>query len=266
MAEVEGYITRKSMVYKTGVEYGDYTANYVLGCAHGCRFPCYAYLQKRRFGQISSYEQWCKPFLVSNTLELLHHEIPKLASRIRSVHLCFATDPFMYGYPEVEAMSLDVVRLLNNYGLSCTTLTKGILPETLSDCSRNNAYGITLVSLSEEFRAKMEPGTAPYVWRVDALKRLHDHGCRTWVSMEPYPTPNLIEQNLEEILDAVGFVDRIIFGRTNYSTAVSHYPGYREFYNRAAQQVELYCAAHGIDCYIKKGTVTVRDASERANK
>ena len=29
MPEVEGYIQRKSMLYKTGVEYGDYTINFV---------------------------------------------------------------------------------------------------------------------------------------------------------------------------------------------------------------------------------------------
>ena len=36
-------ITRKSMLYKTGVEYGDYTINHVLGCSHGCKYPCYAF-------------------------------------------------------------------------------------------------------------------------------------------------------------------------------------------------------------------------------
>ena len=29
MPKVEGYIQRKSMLYKTGVEYGDYTINFV---------------------------------------------------------------------------------------------------------------------------------------------------------------------------------------------------------------------------------------------
>ena len=34
MPQVEGYIQRKSMLYKTGVEYGDYTLNFVQGwCA-----------------------------------------------------------------------------------------------------------------------------------------------------------------------------------------------------------------------------------------
>ena len=31
-------ITRKSLLYRTNVEYGDYTINHVLGCAHGCLF------------------------------------------------------------------------------------------------------------------------------------------------------------------------------------------------------------------------------------
>ena len=66
MKRVAGYIQRKSMLYETGVEYGDYTMNHVLGCAHGCKFPCYAFLQKKRFGQIHTYEQWLQPYLVCN--------------------------------------------------------------------------------------------------------------------------------------------------------------------------------------------------------
>ena len=48
MKKVAGSIQRKTMLYETGVEYGNYTMNHVLGCAHGCKFPCYAYLQKKR--------------------------------------------------------------------------------------------------------------------------------------------------------------------------------------------------------------------------
>ena len=59
------------------------------------------------------------------------------------------------------------------------------------------------------------------------LKALSETGCRTWVSMEPYPTPNLIEQELQNLLEAVSFTDRIIFGRTNYCTEVTKsYPQY----------------------------------------
>lgn len=78
-------ITRKSMLYKTGVEYGDYTMNHVHGCAHGCKYPCYAFLMKKRFGQVNDYESWLEPVLVSNTLELLDKEIPRLRDKIQSV-------------------------------------------------------------------------------------------------------------------------------------------------------------------------------------
>ena len=113
-------ITRKSMLYKTGVEYGDYTMNHVLGCSHGCLYPCYAFLMAKRFGKVGNYEQWCTPKLVSNTLELLDREIPRLKSKIESVQLCFTTDPFMYGYDEVCKMSLAAIKKLNAAGIRCT--------------------------------------------------------------------------------------------------------------------------------------------------
>ena len=97
-------IKRKSMLYQTGVEYGDYTMNHVQGCAHGCKYPCYAFLMKKRFGQIKDYESWLEPVLVSNTLELLDKEIPRLRDRIQSVQLCFTTDPFMEGYRQSDSV------------------------------------------------------------------------------------------------------------------------------------------------------------------
>lgn len=249
-------ITRKTMLYQTGVEYGDYTMNHVQGCAHGCKFPCYAFLMKKRFGQIKDYEEWLEPCLVSNTLELLDREIPRLRNKIQSVQLCFTTDPFMNGYPEVSAMSIAAIRRLNNAGIRCTTLTKGILPLELAQLSPENEHGITLISLDESYREKMEPGAAPYADRLAALRALHDAGCRTWVSIEPYPTPNLIEQDLQDILDAVNFVDKIIFGRTNYCKEVNAYKQHKAFYNKLAVQVTEFCEQNGIQYHIKEKTIT----------
>ena len=249
-------ITRKTMLYQTGVEYGDYTMNHVQGCAHGCKFPCYAFLMKKRFGQIKDYEEWLEPCLVSNTLELLDREIPRLRDKIQSVQLCFTTDPFMNGYPEVGAMSIAAIRKLNNAGIRCTTLTKGILPLELAQLSPENEHGITLISLDESYREKMEPGASPYADRLAALRALHDAGCRTWVSIEPYPTPNLIEQDLQNILDAVNFVDKIIFGRTNYCKEVNAYKQHKAFYNKLAVQVTEFCEQNGILYHIKEKTIT----------
>ena len=249
-------ITRKSMLYKTEVEYGDYTMNHVLGCSHGCKYPCYAFMMAKRFGKVDSYEDWLEPRLVSNTLEILDREIPKLKEKIKSVQLCFTTDPFMYGYDEIAAMSLAAIKKLNDAGIKCCILTKGILPIELAGCSKENEYGITLISLDEKYRERMEPGAAPYKLRIKALEDLHNNGCRTWVSMEPYPTPNIITQNLSDILNSMKFVDKIIFGRTNYNRDISSYTGHKIFYNECATQVVQFCKNQGILYHIKDGTIT----------
>lgn len=248
-------ITRKTMLYKTGVEYGDYTMNHVFGCAHGCTFPCYAFNMAKRFGNVRSYNDWIKPKLVSNTLELLEYEIPKYKNKIKSVHLCFSTDPFMVGYPEVSKMSLDAIKLLNDNGIKCTVLTKAILPKKLCNLSKKNEYGITLVSLNENFRKKYEPHTSKYKDRINSLKYLHDNGCYTWVSIEPYPTPNINDQDIVEILKSVKFVDKIIFGRLHYNKKVTEYSDYQEYYNCQAKIVKTFCKKNKIKCHIKKGTI-----------
>ena len=254
--KIKEKIKRSSLLYKTGVEYGDYTINHIQGCAHGCKYPCYAMSMAKRFGKAKTYEEWCEPKLAENALEILDIEIPKLKDKIESVHLCFTSDPFMYGYDEVADMSIAIIKKLNAAGIKCTVLTKGILPLALADLSPENEYGITLVSLDEDFRKEMEPNTAPFEERIQALKALHDAGCKTWVSMEPYPTPNFIEQDLNAILEAVSFCDKIIFGRLNYNKKVSEYKGYKEFFNNCAQAVIEYCENNNKQYHIKDGTIT----------
>ena len=102
----------------------------------------------------------------------------------------------------------------------------------------------------------MEPGAAPIAERLSALKALHEAGCKTWVSIEPYPTPNIIQQDLAAILEAVSFVDKIIFGRMNYSKETSSYKEHKRFYNECAQKVIEFCTEHHRAYHIKDGTIT----------
>lgn len=250
-------IQRKSLLYKSSVEYADFCINHVEGCSHGCTFPCYAMMMAKRFGKIKSYSDWIKPKLVENALELLDKEIPKFKEQIRFVHLCFSTDPFMYGHDEVKDMSLKIIERLNKDSIRCTVLTKGVYPKALTDTKKyglNNEYGITLVSLNPDFKRSFEPFAASYEQRIKSLKRLSDAGLKTWVSMEPYPTPNLVNQNLNKILEKISFVDKIVFGKLNYNVKTSLFKENATFYEGCAQTVISFCEERGIDYHIKFGT------------
>ena len=255
-------IERKTLLYKSGVEYADFCLNHVMGCSHGCKYPCYAYMMKKRCGVVKTYEEWCEPKIVSNALELLDKEIPKYKNKIEYVHMCFSTDPFMYQQKEVCDLSLEIIEKLNSEDIRCTALTKGVFPRELTEKKRfspENEYGITLVSLAEDFRKQFEPNAATFNDRIESLKYLHRKGLKTWVSMEPYPTPNLVNQNLHELLSETAFADKIIFGRLNYSVKASEFKYAREFYNSCSEIVAEFCDENSIEYYIKDGTYTDSD-------
>lgn len=247
-------VIKKQLLYKTGVEYGDYALNHVLGCSHGCRYPCYAFLMSRRFRNVS-YEDWTKPKIVENTIELLEKELPKLKQKARYINMCFATDPLMYNRPEVIKLSCNVIAMINSFGIPVKVLTKGVYTLDVAKISNHpeNSFGITLVSLSEEFRQKYEPNAAPVHERLKSLFAMHMCGFYTWVSIEPYPTPDIIEQDIRELLEAVSFVDRIVFGRWNYGKL--SYPEQEKFYRETASRVLEFGEKKCIEVVIKQEVV-----------
>jgi len=242
-------ITRKTLLYKSGL--GFMCVNHAQGCSHGCLYPCYAYAMARSYGRAASLEEWRSPKLVENAADILAGELKRKRVKPERVHLCLTTDPFMVGYPEVGAMSLELIALLNSFGVGASVLTKGELPEELADeraYPGDNVYGISAVSLDEDFRQRWEPGAAPYARRIASLERLHDRGRRTLAHIEPYPAPNIFRQEIKPLLDAVGFVDRIFFGGWNYNSLAGRYPALREFYAGEAEIVARFCAERGIEC------------------
>ena len=241
-------INRKTLLYRSGL--GFHCVNHVLGCSHGCRYPCYAFLMARHHGRVRDYDEWCRPRLVGNAVGLLERELQAKRTLPGSVHLCLTTDPFMAGQPEIEALSLAIIERLNRSRVPVSILTKGRLPSSLADTRRfpcENTYGISLVSVDEEFRREWEPGSAPSAERIAALRQLHEAGRETLVHMEPYPTPGIVEQDLDEVLASVSFVDEIYFSGWNYNPRVAREEGAAAFYAGASAAVRRFCARHGID-------------------
>lgn len=255
--------TKNKLLYKSKVEYVDWTINHLKGCAHACVY-CYAYSQAKRYGQVQNEEEWRDFQIVSNALEILDKEIPKLKTKIGNepIHMCFTTDPFMYDYstgklfPEVKNLSLQIIKKLNLQGLRVETLTKGYYPLELLNGSygKNNLYGITLTSLNEKYKEKWERYSAPYDLRIRNLRFLSLKKNYTWVSIEPYPTPNIVRQDLIDILESISFVDKIVFGKMNYVPKVNHYPHVKEFYEQCVQEVIDFCTKKNISYHIKEKT------------
>jgi len=168
--------------------------------------------------------------------------------------------------PEVKELTLKIIEKLNKEGIKVTTLTKGIYPDEILDRRRflcDNEYGITLVSLNDDFKNSFEQFSSQYKERISSLKKLAQKGLNTWASLEPYPTPELDRsaENIENILEEISFVKKIIFGKLNYNrlanygnNSVSVWKNNEEFYKGIVEKVMNFCKKNNIKYHIKSGT------------
>lgn len=255
-------VVRKSLLNKSKVEYATWGVNHIQGCTHDCLY-CYGKTEAHQHKRVDRAD-WAKPVLVANAVEQVKRELARKKKPVDRVHLCFTSDPFMWDsdagavIPEVAQATMEMVRAINEHGVPVTVLTKGVYPELdLGSLDPRNQYGVTAVSLSEAYRQVWEPGAAPVAERLASLKRLADCGARTWVSIEPYPTPN-IDASADEVvklLEELSFIDKFIFGRMNYVRQVTEYlKGDPDFYDRIAGEVVRWCGENDKPLHIKSGT------------
>jgi len=80
---------------------------------------------------------------------------------------------------------------------------------------------------------------------------------KTWVSMEPYPTPNIIAQDINELLSEISFVDRIVFGKWSYSSRSTGYSDYKNFYITKIKEVIRFGYYNKIKVCIKNDTLNL---------
>lgn len=247
------------MLYKSKVEYEDYACNHVQGCSHGCLYPCYAFLLAKRYGRVKSYEDWLRPQVKPGYLAEVRRDIKRLKGKIQEVHLCFMTDVFMYKHPEVISASLDIIREFKKNNIRFKTLTKGAIPyEAIIEIEKNevpldmfespvrNSYGISLVSLDEEFRQKWEPFACPYSERISALEKVAQAGLDTYVYMEPFSPADTSPRDFKILLNHIRFVKKIIFGSWQYNgDKKADYGVYMGILN-------AFCQDNGISLKVKK--------------
>jgi len=211
-----------------------FAVNIAYGCPNGCYDNrCYNY--RRMKGKVR--------FPKDSPASLVEGQLAaglKPEGAIASFH----TDPFL---EENARRTETLIELLLSRNIRVATLSK-------LDISHHPVrHGMTIVSPDPGFSFRYEPHTLHPQTRVWTLKEAHDDGEYTWISMEPYPPPIIWKQDLHPLLEAVSFVDFIIFGKLNYDYRASTLEA-REFYRSTVAEFTDFCKAHGIRYWIKSDT------------
>ncbi len=160
------------------------------------------------------------------------------------VMLSFTTDAYN---PSNTSLTRPTLEILQRYGMAICVLTKGGA-RALADIDlyrpNRDAFASTLTSLDDSFSLKWERGAALPGDRIATLKRFHEAGIFTWVSLEPTLS---VESSLQIVQETHEFVDFYKIGRANYlpMTSTTDWKTYTE------RMVEL-CQKLGVKHYIKK--------------
>ena len=222
-------------------EYSPLAANPYRGCGHKCAY-CYVPSVLRMSRE--AFDAGAEPrpdYIAHLTKDARKYQAARSTGQVM---LSFTTDPF---HPGDTTLTRQVLAVLQAHGLGICTLTKGG-SRALRDLDlfrpKRDAFASTLTSLDDSFSLKWERAAALPADRIATLKRFHDAGIFTWVSLEP-------TLDIESSLAIVGvtheFVDLYKVGRANYlpMTKTMDWKAYTE------RMIEL-CTELGAATYIKK--------------
>jgi DNA repair photolyase len=225
-------------------EYSELAANLYSGCDHACTY-CYAPLatrKKRDTFCLSKPREGVLSKFLADAGEL------ELQSESRPILLSFTTDPYQTLDIKYK-LTREAIKILHAHNLRVSVLTKGGKRserdfDLLSKNKELSEYGTSLVFSDESMRQRFEPGAAPMQERMDALKKAHKLGIRTYVSLEPVWFP---EDALKFIDLTYKFVDLFKVGKLNYNPQQNNV-NWAVFRKDVISKLEGY----GLDYYIKK--------------
>lgn len=221
-------------------EYAPLAANPYRGCGHGCAYcyvPLVLKMQRREFDQPAVE----RPEFLSNLAKDARKY--QAAGITEQVMLSFTSDAY---HPGDHTLTRPVIETLQDHGLGVCTLTKGG-SRALRDLDLfrpdRDAFASTLTSLDDAFSLKWERHAALPSDRIATLRKFHEAGIFTWVSLEPTLD---IESSLQIVRETHAFVDLYKIGRVNYlpMTKTTDWKDY------TLRMIEL-CQALGVQHYIK---------------
>jgi DNA repair photolyase len=231
-----------SYIYAPAGQAGEYSAlaaNPYRGCGHGCAY-CYVPLVLRMDRREFDAGAVARPdFLLNLQKDARKYQ---LAGITEQVMLSFTTDPY---HPGDNSLTREVLKTLQHHGLGVCTLTKGG-DRALRDLdlfrADRDAFASTLTSLDDSFSRKWERSAALPSNRIATLRRFHDAGIFTWVSLEPTLD---CDSSLQIVRETHEFVDLFKIGRVNY-LPMTKTTDWRDYTLRMIDLCQQLAAAHYI--------------------
>jgi DNA repair photolyase len=186
-------------------EYAKYSCNFYVGCSNGCTY-CYLRKPPLRKACGGSVPTLAKCFKDENhALAVFEKELKANLPELQKhgLFFTFTSDPFL---PEpMDLSGVAVGRCLSN-NIRVKMLTKRadwcdyIISQPFSGKEKKLvAFGFTLTG-----RDDLEPNASTNAERIEAMRKLHDAGFKTWASIEPIID---FESSYEMILNTMGFCD-----------------------------------------------------------
>lgn len=210
------------------LEYSPLACNLYMGCTHGCKY-CYAPACMHKKPEVWHDHAECR----TNIKVAFEKDLRKLqaAHETRRVLFCFLSDPYQ-PLERTERLTRWGIQTAQRYGIKVDILSKGdtsLMAEDLPLMKAAGTHlGITLSFINDLSRQEWEPQASTVQERLAILKKAHEMGVYTWVSMEPVIIPN---EALEVIKAAHPYVDFWKVGKLNHNKAVESsidWPKFRE--------------------------------------
>jgi len=175
------------------------------GCEHGCVY-CYARPTHEFLDLSAGTDFESKIFVKYNAAKLLRTEFCHPGYDPKTITMSGVTDPYqpIERNLKITRQCLSVFREFNH---PVAIITKNFLVtrdvDLLGSLAAQNlaAACITITTLDEDLRSKLEPRTSTAGRRLDAVRILHENGIPVHVMIAPV-IPGLTDHEIPSILDA----------------------------------------------------------------
>lgn len=200
-------------------------AHLAVNLYKGCRFAC-PYCYAPAIARMNLAEWSADPQPKKDILKRLEKDAEKMQDDPRTILLCFTCDP--YQSEEAAWITRQALLILEKYKMTVTVLTKaGMAARQDFDILKRNdwQFGTTISHTSKSLGDQWESGAPFWGDRVEAVKRAHDFGIKTWVSVEPV-------MDTKEALGLIGYLSRDVdfwkIGKMNHRNLDIDWPKFRE--------------------------------------